>query len=182
MHDVGKLKIPDEILNKPAKLTDREFEEMKKHTNYGFTLILNSKDFTETEALVAIEHHERADGKGYPFFKRESETNFYSRIVHVADVFHAMSSRRCYKNEMPFYDVLFTMNKEIFGNFDPIIALKFLNHVMESLINEKVLLSSGEEAMIRFINPLDPTRPLVEAESGIIDLSRNLNINIIKLI
>ncbi len=99
MHDIGKLMIPSEILDKPGKLTDEEYAVMKTHTTWGGRLL----DKVEGDVMglardIALEHHERADGKGYPEGKTKDEISLAGRIVAVADVYDALTSRRSYKN------------------------------------------------------------------------------------
>ena len=99
MHDVGKLMIPKEILEKPGKLTDEEFAEIKKHTTYGGDLLNNVEgDVMKMARTVALEHHERPDGRGYPSAKAPDDISIEGKIVAVADVYDALTSRRSYKD------------------------------------------------------------------------------------
>lgn len=98
MHDIGKLLIPDAILEKPARLTDEEFAEIKKHPGYGGDLLENVEgDVMRLSKTVALEHHERPDGRGYPNGKTGDELSIESQIVAVADVYDALTSKRSYK-------------------------------------------------------------------------------------
>ena len=99
MHDVGKLLIPSEILEKPGKLTDEEYATIKKHTTYGGQLLDHVEgDVMELSKTIALQHHERADGKGYPQGLSDEEISLAGRIVAVADVYDALTSRRSYKD------------------------------------------------------------------------------------
>ncbi|MFI3249957.1 MAG: HD domain-containing protein [Eubacteriales bacterium] len=119
MHDVGKLWIPGEIIEKPAKLTKDEFAVIKKHTKYGFSLLEKTPGrIMELARTIALEHHERYDGGGYDGKKGE-EIDYYSRIMSIVDVFDAMLSVRSYKPAYPPELVYEEIVKEAGGQFDP---------------------------------------------------------------
>lgn len=98
MHDVGKVGIPDAILNKPGPLTQDEFEIMKTHSNLGYEMLKHSnKQVLNAAAIIAQQHHERFDGSGYPYGLRGEDIHLYGRITALADVFDALCSDRVYK-------------------------------------------------------------------------------------
>ena len=98
MHDVGKLLVPREIIEKPGELTPEEMEIMRTHTNYGHAILANSRgEVISMARLIACQHHERWDGKGYPNGLKGKEISLYAQIVSVADVYDALTSRRSYK-------------------------------------------------------------------------------------
>ncbi|MFD2880941.1 HD-GYP domain-containing protein [Paenibacillus rhizoplanae] len=126
LHDIGKLKIPSELLNKPGKLTDEEFTQVKKHTVYGYEILKETTGANSRIALVALQHHERNDGKGYPLGLTDEQIDPYSKIVAVADIFfHAMSSKRPYHEPMPFHMIVDQMRRGSFGALDPHIVTVF---------------------------------------------------------
>ncbi|MEH7224368.1 HD-GYP domain-containing protein [Bacillus sp. JJ1566] len=178
LHDIGKTKIPTEILNKPGKLTKAEYEVVKKHTIYGYEILKNTEGISHEISLVALQHHEREDGKGYPFGLKGSRISYFSKIVAVADVFHAMSSNRVYHDATPFYQVIKQMNDDMFGKLDPTILVPFLQQIMNALIGHPVLLTDGQIGRIKYINPFDLLNPLVEVSNTIIDLSVQKSIQI----
>ena len=99
MHDIGKLLVPSEILEKPGKLTDEEYAEIKKHTNYGDKLLKDVEgDVLICARKIAYEHHERVDGKGYPRGVKKGSISMEGKIVAVADVYDALTSKRSYKD------------------------------------------------------------------------------------
>ena len=120
LHDIGKVAIPDSILNKPGRLTDDEMETMRTHAQSGFDLLgrSNSK-MLETGAEVALTHHERWDGTGYPNGLKGNEIPLFGRIVNVADVFDALMSRRVYKEPFPLDKTIQIMSELSGQAFDP---------------------------------------------------------------
>lgn len=179
LHDIGKLRIDRCLVNKPGKLTPDEFEEMKKHTVYGYELLQRIEGVPESFALVALRHHERLDGSGYPSGLSGYQLEPFSRIISIADVFHAMSSRRPYKEGLPFYQVLRELRASAFGQFDPFYALTFLQIMMEALVGTEVTLSNGEKGRIVALPSPDPLQPLVQVNGRYLDLSKHLYIYIL---
>ncbi len=174
LHDIGKILIPSEILNKPGKLLPREYEVIKKHTILGYQILKNTVGVSNRQALVALEHHERADGSGYPLHIKGERTSQFGRIVAVADVFHAMSSAKVYHDALPVYYVLNELQQGLFGHFDPSIVAVFMKKMMEFLIGVPVQLSNGQIGDIIWINPANPLRPLIKTENNqFIDLNVN---------
>ncbi|MCH1627355.1 HD-GYP domain-containing protein [Ferdinandcohnia quinoae] len=182
LHDIGKVKIPLEILNKPGKLTKVEYEIVKQHTILGYEILKKSEGVSEDISLVALQHHEREDGKGYPYGIQGNEISYLAKIVAIADVFHAMSSNRVYHDATPFYIVIRQMNDDVFGKFDPTILVPFISKIMNSLIGNKVLLTDGSYGVIKMVNPYDLTNPLVQINNKIIDLSIEKSIQIERII
>lgn len=121
MHDCGKILIPDEILTKPGRLTDEEFEVMKKHTLYGAEIL---RDFTAIDGMGtgALTHHERYDGKGYPNGIAGEDIPIVGRIICVSDAFDAMNSRRCYRSSLSEEVILSELKNNRSKQFDPVIV------------------------------------------------------------
>jgi HD-GYP domain-containing protein (c-di-GMP phosphodiesterase class II) len=182
LHDIGKLKIPLDILNNPGKLTKDEYDFTKKHSIFGYEMIKETAGSTHRQALVALQHHERQDGSGYPFGIGADKIDLFSRIVGVADVFHAMTSKRAYRNAFPFYETLKQMHQNAFGVFDARIIHLFLNKMMQSLVGNHALLTDGRIGCIIMINPEDPIRPLVRIEKAFVDLSKESTIHVEQIV
>lgn len=120
MHDIGKVGIPDHILNKPGKLTPEEFEIIKSHTIIGYEVLKQSKrQILKTAATIALSHHERWDGNGYPYGKKGEEIDLYSRITSLADVYDAWSHKRVYKEAWPEEQVVSYIESESGRMFQP---------------------------------------------------------------
>lgn len=134
MHDVGKICVPREILHKPGRLTEEEFQEIKKHVDYGHKLLENSPgEVMQIAACIAWEHHERYDGKGYQKNIDGENINLYARCVAVADVFDALVSKRCYKESWTPEQAREEILKQGGQQFDPKITALFDEHFDEFL-------------------------------------------------
>jgi len=132
MHDIGKVGIKDEILNKPGKLTFDEFEIMKSHAELGYDLLKNSdKPILKAAATVAYEHHEKWDGSGYPRKKKGEDIHIYGRITAIADVFDALGSTRVYKKAWPLEKIFDLLEREKGKHFDPQLIELFFEHFDE---------------------------------------------------
>ena len=130
MHDIGKIGIPDSILNKPGRFTDKEFEIMKAHAEIGHEMLKYShRSIFEVASIVAYEHHERYDGKGYPRQIKGEEIHIYGRITAVADVFDALGSDRVYKKAWPLDKILKLFKEERGKQFDPKLIDIFLDNL-----------------------------------------------------
>ena len=132
IHDIGKIGIPDSILNKPGKLTTEEFEVMKGHTDLAHTILKHSdRDILKAGMSIAYEHHEKYDGSGYPRGLKGEDIHIFARIVSVVDVFDALSAKRCYKAPWPRELVLGYFTEERGRHFDPTFVDLFLEHIDE---------------------------------------------------
>jgi len=129
MHDIGKVGIPDAILNKPGKLTVEEFEIMKTHSTLGYEMLKGSnRDILQTSSIVAYEHHEKWDGTGYPRGLKKSNIHIYGRITSICDVFDALGSDRCYKKAWELDKILNLFKEQSGKQFDPhLVDLFFKN-------------------------------------------------------
>lgn len=120
IHDIGKVAIPDSILLKPGKLTPEEFDIVKTHTTIGYNLLKGSdRELLKSAAIIAHQHHERYDGKGYPQGLKGDDIHIFGRIVAVADVFDALGSPRVYKKPWVMNDILNYFKEERGKHFDP---------------------------------------------------------------
>ncbi len=132
MHDVGKLTIPDAILNKPGLLTTEEFNLIKTHAQAGYDILKNShREILKLAALIALEHQEKFDGSGYPFGKAGEEISVYGRIVAIADVFDALGCDRVYKKAWDLPRILAYFREQRGKHFDPFLTDKFIDGIDE---------------------------------------------------
>lgn len=129
LHDVGKLGIPDEILLKPGRLSQDEISVMRLHTTNGHRMLESSRSsYLLTGALIALTHHERYDGQGYPMGIGGNEIPLFGRIVSVADVFDALTTRRPYKEAWTIDDALDLLVRERGHQFDPLLVDAFVHN------------------------------------------------------
>lgn len=178
--DIGKCRIKSSILSKPGKLSPEEYAEVKLHTVYGHEIISSSMNDSYT-ALVALQHHEREDGTGYPHNITKSDIHPYAQIAAIADVYSAMTSHRVYQSKQELISVLREIHTLSFGKLNATIVQAFIHHLMPNFIGKRVLLSTGDMGVIVMNNPVDVFRPLVQIDSKFLDLSRERNVAVIEL-
>ncbi|MEL4251677.1 DUF3369 domain-containing protein [Shewanella xiamenensis] len=130
MHDIGKIAIPDAVLLKPGKLDDKEWLVMRQHPTIGYQILANSeRPILKAAAIIALQHHEKYDGSGYPANLRQEQIHIFARIVAIADVFDALSHARCYKAAWPLEEVIDEMRKGAGKHFDPDLLELFINNI-----------------------------------------------------
>lgn len=132
LHDIGKLGVPDAILNKPGKLTDDEFEIIKNHPGIGYAMLLHSsRDILKAAAIIAYQHHEKWDGTGYPRGLRGADIHIFGRIAALADVYDALSSDRIYRRTWPHADVVTWISQQKGKHFDPDLVDIFMENLAD---------------------------------------------------
>jgi len=135
MHDIGKVGIPDSILNKPGKLTEAEFEIMKTHAQLGFHMLNHSSRVVlKTAAIIAHQHHEKWDGSGYPQQLSAENIHIYGRITAIADVFDALGSNRVYKKAWSLEKIMEFFDEQQGVHFDPILVTLLKDNLSKFLI------------------------------------------------
>ncbi|MBL0388453.1 HD-GYP domain-containing protein [Tumebacillus sp. ITR2] len=177
VHDIGKCRIDPAILQKPSRLTEEEYEIVKHHAFYGYEILRNS-GVNVRIAAAAHEHHERSDGSGYPRGLSHDQIAPIARIVAVADVFNAMTSRRVYKDALSYYRVLDEVQQDAFGALDPQIVQLFVRKMTSFFVGNEVVLNDGTVGTVVLVPPDRPTRPLLRTENGFIDLLQQSNLYI----
>jgi putative nucleotidyltransferase with HDIG domain len=162
LHDIGKTLIPLDVLNKPGKLTDEEFEIMRSHSEAGFELLRKScAEMSVVPMHVAYQHQEKFDGNGYPRGLREHEIHEYARIVAIADVYDALTSDRPYRKAMlphQAYEILLASSGT---HFDGDILKSFLNHIAVYPVGCTVQLNTGEFGVVVHVPQGLPFKPVV---------------------
>ena len=175
LHDIGKSKIPNEVLNKPGRLNDDEFALMKQHTLLGYQILKNKKDISAGVKMAVLQHHEKINGKGYPLGLSEEKINIYAKIMSVADIYDALVTERPYKKAFSQRDAV-EMIMSLTGELDITAMKSFLGSVILYPANSIVNLSNGEKAKVVKNDPDYVLRPkVVGLVSGrVYDLAKDI--------
>lgn len=182
LHDIGKARVPMELINKPAQLTNQEFKVVQQHPLHGFKIAQEMR-LTDLEVFTAIlQHHEKFDGSGYPFHVLGRKLHIFSRIIAVADVFDALTSDRPYRKAMPLLNALDEVVNNSNGHLDPAIARRLAAYVLNVIPGELVMLNDGSTASIVIINKDEPQRPMLRKGDRFINLQEERDLHIIDLI
>ena len=173
LHDIGKTKIPPDVLNKKEQLTDEEFALIRKHPVYGYE-ILKAQGLDTRILKATLMHHERCDGSGYPLGIKENDIDNFALIIAIADVYDAMTAARIYRAPLCPFQVIAEFEKEGLQKYKPKYILTFLEHIATTYQNNRVMLSNGESAKIVLLNQQVFSKPLVQLNDGsCIDLNRS---------
>jgi HD-GYP domain-containing protein (c-di-GMP phosphodiesterase class II) len=165
LHDIGKTKIPEEILNAPRKLNDKELEVMRMHPVYSYELL--EGNFAEGVKMAARHHHEKMDGTGYPDGVSGEDISIYARITAISDIYDAMVSKRSYKGSILPFSVFDMFYREEFQGLDRQLVVLFLKHMRKAYINKQVIMSDGKKAVICYIPPNDSEHPIVRLGNAV---------------
>ncbi len=175
IHDVGKLLIPYELINKPTRLTDEEFEIIKQHPSYGAS-IMAPYDLDSRVRDAILMHHERMDGSGYPNHLVGNEITSFAKIVAIADVYDAMTALRTYRESISPFDVVAEFERNGYAKFETSYLLPFLTRIVQAYIGVPVLLSNSLVGEVVMINPQQLSRPIIKIGSDFIDLAKEKDI------
>jgi HD-GYP domain-containing protein (c-di-GMP phosphodiesterase class II) len=164
LHDIGKIKVPDNILNKPGKLTEAEFTIMKTHANHSIDIIKQTPGISELSLEVAALHHEKLDGKGYPFQVKAENISQYGRMIAICDIFDALTATRVYKEGFP-HSKAFAILRELAkqGQLDSKLVDQFIKCVGVFPVGSLVQLESNKLALVKVRNDKNPTKPQVHS-------------------
>ena len=180
MHDIGKVRTPKEILNKPDKLTDAEFEIMRRHVVDGAEILRRTPEMPILAPVVAFEHHLRIDGTGYPFAARRATLNVATMICGIADVYDAMRSQRAYQQAFPTERILAVLKRNDGTQFDTNLVRRFVQLLGIYPAGNLVKLASGEIAVVTQVHAPDPHRPrvrvIIDNKGTRLDLPYDLNL------
>lgn len=181
LFDIGKLKIPDFILNKPNKTKDEEFDIVKKHAQFGYSILLKTPGVTNNIKYSALQHHERIDGSGYPLRLRSGQIHEFAKIIMVCDIFDAMTNKKPYKDKASPFEAAEYLHWNSGKTLDSKIVYIFLKNLSVFYTGKEVLLNTGEKGRIIYVDVNFPTRPVIQVGEKFIDLVKEKSIRIEEL-
>jgi len=161
LHDMGKMKVPPEILNKPGVLTAEELSVMKAHTTWGRDIIMSARDVFPGAVDVAYTHHEKLDGSGYPRVLGQSEISVFARLVEVVDAYDAITSDRIYKKGRLHLQAINILTQSRDTHFDASMVMKFIDCIGIYPVGNAVEMNNGEVGVVIEANIANKTRPKV---------------------
>lgn len=176
LHDIGKTKVPNEILNKPARLTNEEFAVMKQHSIFGYRMLRENNEFNDNICMAVLQHHEKANGTGYPLGFKRNKITPYAKLLAISDIYDALVTERPYKtafSQRDAVEMIMSMTEEL----DMDAMKSFLESMILYPVDSIVELSNGEKAKVVKNNPHYILRPMVVGiQSGIVyDLSDDIS-------
>ena len=177
LYDIGKLKLPYNLIWKPDKLTDLEFEKIKTHTMIGFNLL---KDLNLNQHILnaTLMHHERNDGSGYPSKLVGKQIDRFAKYIAIIDSYEAMTSARTYRQSLNPFLVIENFEKKGFAKYDLEFIIPILTKVAQSQVGYTVLLNDGRKCRVETINLASLSRPQLCYEEETVDLSKEKNLTI----
>lgn len=181
LSDIGMFKIPKEILNKTGDLTDEERKTVQEHVNLGVEILRTSGQFSKEVIETVAEHHERLDGSGYPKGIVGTEINEFARIVSVADTFHALLSKRPYRDDYSVFEATEMLWEMSYSSLDAKVTERLVKFVTAFWVNRRVVLSNGLVGEVVMSNRYDRFRPLIKTEGAFIDLSLERSCRIVDI-
>ncbi|MBR4342657.1 MAG: HD domain-containing protein [Lachnospiraceae bacterium] len=161
LHDIGKLYIDPAVLNKKGRLNDKEYEIMKTHAEEGYKKLCDNRGVSQKVRLMAFQHHENNDGSGYPKRLKGDQILWEARIIHVVDVYEAMTAKRCYKDSMLPGDVMEFVMGRYSTMFDTRAIDMFLRTIPAYKKGDLIKLSDGSRCQVLESNPKNSLRPLI---------------------
>ncbi|MDR0197036.1 MAG: HD domain-containing protein, partial [Oscillospiraceae bacterium] len=174
LHDIGKLRIPPEIINKPSKLTPDEFKEIQKHPLHTLDILVKSGIKNRTLLTGTVQHHEKVNGTGYPCGLPSDEIIEFAKITAISDIYDAMVTRRVYKEPHSPFVILEAFSHEGYSELDIYYVKMFIDCMTEELKGKQILLSDGSVAKVVLVNPRNLLYPIVEVNGNILATSKSI--------
>lgn len=182
VHDIGKAKISDKLLNKTEPLTDREMATMRTHTIMGYKILASLNVHDPQVLLGVLFHHERQDGTGYPKGLKGDQISLFGKIIAVADIYDAITSTKPYRIKSSPFRAVEEIQDSSFGRLDPKVCQAFLVNICNFYFGSTVRLSNEQIGEIVYVNPEEKTRPVIRCNNEFINLAQKRELQIIELI
>ncbi len=183
LHDIGKTCVPLEILNKPGRLTPEEYAEVQKHSRYGYNMLKDNPDISSVTRNAILSHHENEDGSGYPRHLTAEKIHKFAKIIHIADVYDALTTKRVYKDAMNPGEALEYLMANTGGQFNREMVEVFLQYIAPYPLGVIVELSNGKTGFVVENHRDMLSRPTIRLMNGdMLNLLEELDITITKLI
>lgn len=182
VHDIGKAKIRDTILNKPEQLTEDEMNIVKYHTIMGYRVLIGFNVLDKEILLGVLSHHERQNGSGYPRRQWGDQISRFGKIIAIADIYDAMTSRKPYRDKTTPFKAIEEIQNLSFGFLDPSICQRFLNNIINFYYGSVVRLNDERVGEIIYLDPEERTKPIIHCENDYINLSTERDLEIVEML
>ncbi len=173
LHDIGKCKIDDKIINKNGRLNSKDFKKIKEHPVLGYNVIKKINFLDKSVSQSVLLHHEREDGSGYPLGIKGDKIPNFAKIIAIADVFEAVNSNRCYRDKKSPFESIQIIKNESFGKLDYNYCNIFLEHIVNYYIGREVKLNNNKVGKIVQMDINELERPFIFIENDFLDLKEN---------
>ena len=174
LHDIGKLSINPEILNKPARLTPEEFVEIKRHPVLSLEMLIKSGVRNKTILEGTIQHHEKVNGTGYPYGLTSSKISDFAKITSISDIYDAMVTKRVYKDPHSPFAILKEFSLEGYSELDINYVKIFIDCMIEELKGKQIVMSDGSIGTVILVNPRHLLYPIVEIDGKVVTTNEQL--------
>lgn len=181
LHDIGKVLMPPDLINKEGKLTEYEQRAMKEHVVKGYELV-KSKNIDQRIKNCILMHHEFRDGSGYPFHLKNEQIEQAASIVTVANIYDSLTSKKNYREPLCPFVVINKFEEEGTYKYDPNVIMTFLSNIVNTFLAHRVKLNNGKVGEIIFINPNHLAKPVIKCGEEFIDLSQNMSLSIVSIV
>ena len=181
LHDIGKVFVPPEIIKKPGRLTEEEFELIKQHPLNGYRL-LKEKNVDEGIAQTALLHHKKCDGTGYPMGLKCNKINEMAKLITIVDIYEAMTADRYYRQGICPFAVIKMFEDEGYTKYDPKYLIPFLHGIADTYLHNTVMLNDGHKGEIVMTNRSIISRPALMVGNHYIDLIQHPELDIIAIL
>jgi HD-GYP domain-containing protein (c-di-GMP phosphodiesterase class II) len=182
LHDIGKAKIRDSLLNKKEKLTEKEMETLRSHPILGYRILEGIDDLDPEVRLGVLSHHERHDGTGYPMGLKGKDISLFGRIIAIADIYDAITATKSYRIKSSPFKAVEEIQTSSFGSLDPEISQTFLKNILNYYYGSIVRLNNELVGEIIYVNPEERTKPLIRCENEFHNLSIERDLEIVEIL